>query len=187
MTDQEFLQAFVNNDRKGIKEFYTVCYPMMKASIGRSYNNLGDDDLKDLFQESMIALWNNIIEGKFQLDPKVKLTTYVIQVCKYKLMDRFKKKSFQMESSNSDWISNMDIEEQDYQESEDEIVLRKILAIMPNRCKSILEFFYFEKLKLTEIAKRLNIGQSSVKNEKYRCMNRLKSMFKELKSTNDEY
>ena len=43
-------------------------------------------------------------------------------------------------------------------------------------CQEILKEFYFSKTSLREIAEKLNIGEASAKNKKYRCLQKLKEI-----------
>lgn len=177
MTDDQYVKAFASNDNVGIRTFYKECFIMAKSYLIQQFNGIKEEDIKDVFQESIIAVWNNITSGKLDLMQNVKLTTYTIQICKYKLLDRMKKKSNQMETSDSEMVARMDIPEELIETNEEENKMKSILSTMPERCRSLLMLFYYEKKKLSEIANELAIGEASIKNEKYRCMKRLKQMY----------
>lgn len=178
MIDQiSYIHAFKTNDNHVIQKFYKENYPVVRTVIARNFPVLKDDDIKDIFQEGVIALWSNIKDDVYVHQENVKLSTYLVQICKFKCMDRLKKKSFQMESV---WEESIDFGEADiHHTSEDEevIKLRALVASMPDRCRNLLTYFYFEEKKLQEIAQILGIGEASIKNEKYRCMQKLKEYF----------
>lgn len=172
-----YVQAFEKNDNHMIQKFYKEHYPMVKSMMVKHFPLLKDEDVKDIYQEGIIALWSNIRDGQFTLNAQVKLSTYLLQICKFKCLDRLKKKSFRMENP---WEETIDHGEEDYmifEEDEQVSILRKIIASMPDRCRNLLTYFYFEEKKLHEIAHLLDIGEASIKNEKYRCMQKLKEQF----------
>lgn len=181
-TDQEFIQAFKNRDNRLIQEFYKETFPMVQSMVNRNYPALKDEDVKDVFQEAVIALWTNIQEGTYRPHSDTKLTTYVLQICKFKILDKFKKKSFQNEAVLTDGMDRADDASFEYEEESEEVSrLRAVLEQMPERCRKILTLFYFEEKKLDEIALLTGIGEASIKNEKYRCMQRLKEQYSRTK------
>ena len=173
MNNDLYINAFLNNDSRIIKDFYKSTYPMMTSFVNTNFPMLSDDEVKDIFQESVIALWTNIKDGTYQ-DKGSKLSTYVIQIGKFKILDKLKKKSHQMEKPIAD---NLDYgEEQTIIIEEDPMVekVKLILKSLPDRCKEILTMFYYNQDSLEDIALATGIGASSIKNEKYRCMKKLK-------------
>lgn len=46
-------------------------------------------------------------------------------------------------------------------------------------CKALLTQFYYNKVSLKEIAQNLNIEETSAKNKKYRCIQKLKELAKQ--------
>lgn len=178
MNDNQYVEAFKSNDNVGIKQFYKESFVIARSFMHKNYSWMSNDDVKDVFQDSVISLWKNINEGKYTPSETTKLSTYLIQVCKFKILDRMKKKSNQMEISNTEMVERSDLADiSTSEEDESAKKLQNILLKMPERCKSILMLYYFEKLKLNDIAIQLSIGQASIKNEKYRCMNKLKEMY----------
>lgn len=178
MTDQmAYVRAFETNDNHVIQKFYKENYPMVKSMITKQFPILKDEDVKDIFQEGVIALWSNIKDGVFTLSEQVKLSTYLGQICKYKCLDRMKKKSFQMEHSWEDTLDYGEDDVKDFEEDEEVTLLRKSISNLGERCRNLLTYFYFEEKKLQEIALLTGIGESSIKNEKYRCMQKLKELY----------
>ena len=176
--DNYFIQAFLSNDNRVIKEYYKETFPMMKSFINSNFPMLRDEEVKDIFQESLIALWTNIKEGKYSKNENVKLTSYTLQIAKFKILDKLKKKSYQMETQIHPGVDKEEENELFIEEDPQVVLLRKLVQKMPERCKKMLTAYYYDEKKLSEIASSLGIGQSSIKNEKYRCMKKLKELFK---------
>ena len=69
---------------------------------------------------------------------------------------------------------------EEYQLQKKERYLQKItylLQQMGNPCKAILEYFYYEKKSMQEIANALNFKNTNVaKTKKNKCLNRLRGL-----------
>lgn len=176
LSDESLYQGLLHNDTKCFEILYKKLYPAVRQQVTH-YGGTADD-AKDIFQEGMIALWKNTQSGSFQLREGVKLSTYLIQICKLRWMDRMKKASHRYELRKevlpesqqepefiTEWI---DREEQDQ--------FQQHFAQLGGRCQDLLKRFYFMKESLQEIAVAMNIGEATAKNEKYRCMQRLKKI-----------
>jgi RNA polymerase sigma factor (sigma-70 family) len=77
--------------------------------------------------------------------------------------------------------SEVDIDEN----FEDEEQLKKkallgALNRLGDECKTVLQLFYFERKSMDVISKELNITSASVRNKKYRCMEKLRTLSLEI-------
>lgn len=165
-----------NNQQSAFEYLYKNNYPAVRQLV---YQYKGsEDDAKDIFQEGMIALWNNIRSGSYQLREDVKMSTYLIQICKLRWMDRMKKASSRYELRQETFLEPAEESEVmvDWINREEQSEFQQQFAQLGERCQNLLKSFYFMKQSLQEIAERLGIGEASAKNEKYRCMQRLKKI-----------
>ena len=53
-------------------------------------------------------------------------------------------------------------------------------------CKQLLTTFYFDKKSLRDIAVELSLDEASVRNKKYRCMEKLRNQVLDIKTPNSE-
>ena len=144
-------------------------------------NNGTVDDAKDVFQESILAAWLNIKEGKFTAKNDDSLGGYIFQIAKFKWLDKLKSKAYK---------STLRIERDDALDSgEDEISakvlqeerinhLERIYARLDAKCKQILNGFYYEKKSLDILGSELSYDASTLKTLKYRCMKKLRAAHK---------
>ncbi len=177
LPDQELYQGLLNNHRSSISQLYREVYPMAKAQLMRMGAN--EEEVKDAFQEGMVALWKNTKQGKFQLQAETKMSTYLIQICKNHFLEKKRKlpntgslhPDQQVERLAEDnfldhWFKREEMEQ-----------LSKHLRMLGERCQKLLKLFYYERESMREIALEMNLGEASAKNEKYRCMQKLKKTY----------
>jgi RNA polymerase sigma factor (sigma-70 family) len=174
--DTTLYEGLKNNEQSAFEYLYKNNYPAVRQLV---YQYKGsDDDAKDIFQEGIIALWNNIRSGSYKLRPDVKMSTYLIQICKLRWMDRLKKASSRYElrqESYQEPAQEAEVE-MEWINREEQTEFQQQFAQLGERCQTLLKRFYFMKQSLQEIADFLSIGEASAKNEKYRCMQRLKKI-----------
>lgn len=174
--DTTLYEGLKNNQQSAFEYLYKNNYPAVRQLVFQYKGS--DDDAKDIFQEGMIALWNNIRSGSYQLRQDVKMSTYLIQICKLRWMDRMKKASSRYEVKQETYLEPAQEAEVEVEwiNREEQSAFQKQFAQLGDRCQTLLKHFYFMKQSLQEIAKQLGIGEASAKNEKYRCMQRLKKI-----------
>lgn len=173
--DQSLYQGLLNNEPKAFEILYKKNFPAVRQQV-KQYGG-DEDDAKDIFQEGMIALWNNIRSGSYQLREGVKMSTYLIQICKLRWMDKMKKASFRYEIKQADYQEpGEETEVIEWIDRDEQTDFQRNFAQLGERCQDLLKRFYFKKQSLQEIAEDLGIGDATAKNEKYRCMQRLKKI-----------
>lgn len=138
------------------------------------------EEAKDVFQQGVVIFYENIKFGKLiQITPRIK--TYLFGICKNKLMELHRKKS-RLQSRYSDHVLlNDEIYYNPVSNDFDErlAMVEKCLSEIGDPCKGILEQFYYHKRSMNEISEILEYKNSdTVKNLKYKCLQRLKQIFK---------
>ena len=170
------LEGLAVNDKKAVEAIYRDNYNMVQSLVIN--NNGSADDAKDVFQEAMIVLYENVRSGTFELNCQIK--TYVYSVAR-----RLWLKRLQQLSRYSPPVENMEqvvpvedeIEEHEKRNSEFEM-MDKAISSLGEPCKSLLEAYYLQKQNMQVIA--ANFGYTNAdnaKNQKYKCLMRLKKIF----------
>ncbi len=144
------------------------------------------DDAMDVFQDGIIALYNNIRNGKYVINENTRISTYFLQICKFRWYDVKKSARYRTTDTITDEIRNTvgANPEPDFEEVDRFNELHKVISALGEQCKEILRRFYWEKQKMDEIASALKMTTASLKNGKYRCMKRLKSKAEEMNLIN---
>lgn len=172
-SDNEVLEALRSNRNEALKYIYKTIFSSVNSFV---VNNSGSmDEAKDIFQEAIIIFYEKAVKEDFKLSSTIK--TYIFAVAKNlwlkKIRDSKKSKSVEL---------NENIDFEDYKdpfdtEKKEEIgkVLIEYLDKLGDPCKKILVFYYFQKKSMEEISSELGYSNSnSAKNQKYKCLQRLK-------------
>ncbi|MEM7101623.1 MAG: sigma-70 family RNA polymerase sigma factor [Bacteroidota bacterium] len=185
-TDQEIFDGLLHNDRSTFEYIYDHYFPMVRKLV----RELGgqENDARDVFQDGVMALWQNTKTGKFKLQDTAKLTTYLVQICKWRWIEKTKKASSVKERSTSELI---DMEEApkamaDMIKEEEQADFNRHFGKLGQRCQRLLKQFYYNNDSMAKIAETFGITVATAKNEKYRCMQRLRKIFLEKANTNNK-
>ena len=176
LDENELINGLGRNDRKSIEVLYEVNYPAIQSFI---LNNNGTvDDAKDIFQESLIVLYEKVSAGNFELQSKIK--TYLYAVARRIWLKRLHQMHrFGNIVENVDDLIPVeeDLEEQE-RKNEAFNQMDKALSQLGEPCKSLLEAFYIQKKPMFEIAENFGYTNAdNAKNQKYKCLIRLKKIF----------
>jgi RNA polymerase sigma factor (sigma-70 family) len=175
-TDTEVVLGILNNSEEALNRLYTGHFPMVLQFI---LNNNGDeDDAKDVYQESIIILYNKIKSGDFELTSKLK--TYIYSVSRriwLKKLAQQSKKSNNLSEFEDVIAVEMDVdahEEKDLQFDK----MDSALQHLGEPCKTIIQDFYINSLSMQDISEKFGYTNTdNAKTQKYKCLQRLKKLF----------
>jgi RNA polymerase sigma factor (sigma-70 family) len=173
--DSPLIQAIKNGNEKALGLFYKENFGKIQNMV---FKNSGtDDDAKDVYQEAMIDVVLQIKNGKLdQLSSR--LSTYLYSICYYKWIDRLRKKGRMMESGFDDDLDGVVIQEEE-STSPYLLAMEKVMSQIGEKCRNILQFFYYEKLPMAQIANRMGfVDDNSAKSQKNKCMDKARGMAK---------
>jgi RNA polymerase sigma factor (sigma-70 family) len=175
-TEQALLRGLAANDRKSIETIYRSHYSMVQTLIIN--NNGTSDDARDIFQEAIIVLYEKTKSGSFELHAQLK--TYIYAVCrrlwlkKLALNQRF---SGNLANAPETIATDDDIEVFEHR-SQDFDLMEQALQNLGEPCKELLESYYIRKKNMSEIAREFGYTNAdNAKNQKYKCLMRLKKIF----------
>lgn len=164
--------AILANDDKALEALYTANFYKTKAFV--LANSGTAEEAKDIYQEAFIATWQNIKAGRFVWQNDLSLEAYLFQIAKYKWYDYLK---------SAKKISVLPVEENGFIETayneEEENYIEKVQQHLKNLgepCKQVLTLFYFMKQSMSKIAVTFSWTEATAKNNKYRCLQRLRNM-----------
>ena len=176
----ELLHALKANDSIALKSFYTSNYPKVESFILK--NKGTKDQAKDIYQEAFIAVWKNVKNDLFVPKEETALQGYLYQIAKHKWLDVLGSVRFNKTHLIEDESALKDIFENYTHEEEQEVYKQKLrlamdaFKILSSPCKELLTTFYFEKKSMRDIAEALQIEETTARNKKYRCMEKLREM-----------
>ena len=174
--EKALLQGLAQSDKKAIETIYRRNYNMIQSLV---VNNSGSaDDAKDIFQETMIVLYEKVRSGTFELNCLIK--TYVYSVSRrlwLKRLQQMNRYAPAFDGLQDTVPVDEEIEENERINNEFQ-VMEKAISSLGEPCKSLLEAYYLDKKNMQDIA--LSFGYTNAdnaKNQKYKCLMRLKKIF----------
>jgi RNA polymerase sigma factor (sigma-70 family) len=142
------------------------------------------EDAKDIYADAILNFRAKVISGevKFLTDAK----SYLFATCKNMLLARYKKeRRFQNVLSDFKYLASEsdDGDDTSYYESLHTLT-EEAFSSIPDKCRDLLRYFYYDQLSMGEIALRLNFRNENVaKVSKTRCLQRLLELVKGLQES----
>jgi RNA polymerase sigma factor (sigma-70 family) len=173
--EKALLQGLAKNDRKAIEVIYKENFNVVQSLV---VNNSGSvDDAKDIFQEALIVLYEKVKAGTFELNCQIR--TYLYSVSRRLWLKRLMHQNrFSTGEGHEETVAvEEDLEGHEKRDLEF-TMMEKAMAGLGEPCKSLLEAFYLQKRGMQEIAASFGYTNAdNAKNQKYKCLVRLKKLF----------
>jgi RNA polymerase sigma factor (sigma-70 family) len=168
--------AFKANDEVTLRTFYEDNYDKTEKYI---LNNSGTiEHAKDIYQEAFIAVWRNIQLDKFYPENEQSLAGYLYRIAKNKWLDHLRsghhKKTMPLADSAEDITDELSSPEDEKYITD----VKKQFGQLGKNCQEILTSFYYRKESLRTIAQKLEWTEATARNNKYRCLQRLRELLK---------
>lgn len=205
MTEQEIIQAFLNNDQKGIREVYYAWRLPFVLSIQRLLPN--DDDMEDAYQEAFIRLQQHIITERLTQDNIQKsILAYFKTIGRYVALEIINRNNqvhppieeesddiqhiipiIGTSSSSDEEAEELPIEvdrpfdpndEMDTQERER--IIRQLIERLDKPCAPLLLGYLWANKSMSDLATELGYKNAdSAKSQKSKCMDKVKTFVKQ--------
>ena len=183
MTDQQILIGIMQNDERAWKH---ICKNMKQGFTSIlvqtfQFSNLTNEDIEDIFQESLIVLMQKVKSGSIVISREGALFSYLVQIGKLTACNLIRKRK-DITSEDVVTISDNlhkeyeDISVDEKQKSQDEF-LDRVFDSLPSDCKTLLKHFYWGRKPMDRIASVLGMRNAdSVKTKKNKCMNKFRNI-----------
>jgi RNA polymerase sigma-70 factor (ECF subfamily) len=144
--------------------------------------NVKTNDALDIYQDAIIILYDNIVNGKIT-ELSSKISTYLFAIGKYKIF-QLHRDNAKVELKSELFVEEeniyLDVDLHNEKLTNQQELLNKYYSLLGNRCKEILKLFYYEGYTLDEIIDILDYSDKKVlKSQKSRCIKQLKDWIKE--------
>jgi RNA polymerase sigma factor (sigma-70 family) len=138
-----------------------------------THNACGIEEARDIYQQCIIIFYENIVSGKLTTLTS-SLKTYLYGIGKNKLRELTRGKQKERSLNAADFETS-----QQY----DEAMLQQVETCVENLgepCRSMLIEFYYHKRSIDELKAKFGYKNiESAKNQKYKCLERLRKMVRE--------
>ena len=166
-SDETIIQKIKSGDEKILIYLYKDYFKLIKNFILK--NSGEEDQVDDILQETIIALWRNVQKPSFLLHSK--FSTYVLAITKNIWFKELKKKSKLIRIDHSNQHS---LKTNTPDPPIDQSIILQLVQEMDETCHKLLSYFYFDGMNNNTIAEKLNFANSNtVKSKKYQCFKKL--------------
>lgn len=178
-TDQ--VLAIKANDNAVLETLYHDNYYKIEQLVIK--NSGSKEEAKDLFQEAFIAVWRSVQLDKFIPENENSLDGYLYRVARNKWMDQLRS------GHNSKVVS---LEDYDGLQQEDEVSVeenalisdvKKHFKSLGDNCREVLKRYYYQNESLRTIANAMSWTEATARNNKYRCIQQLRTLMSKTKSS----
>lgn len=176
MNEEKLLRALGNGDVRALERIMKK-YSGYVCTVTRNFSRglLSDEDIDEISVEIFYKLW----EHRGELDIKIGLSAYLSAVTRNAVKNRFRKHPPPCEDiSELDIPSGSSVEDQ-AELSEMMKCLNEGLKLLSPKKREIFLRFYLYGEKTSQIARAMNISESSVRTELHRTRGKLKEYMSE--------
>ncbi|MDP3567478.1 RNA polymerase sigma factor [Sediminibacterium sp.] len=184
-TKVQFTESqFIDGLRTGNSEVLTVLYKKYYNIVLKFIvNNSGTQEAaQDIYQETIIVLYENVQKPNFELN--CQLQTYIYSIAKRLWLKQLKKnsKTFLFKEDGENDLVDVGSEISEHIDKEADLEkMNKSLIELGEPCATLIKDFYVQKLSMDEIAEKFGYTNAdNAKNQKYKCLQRLKKYFFEI-------
>lgn len=182
ISDAEFFVAIENEDDKRIGQMYKMVFPPVLSFILK--NNGDEHDAKDIYQEAFIIALRQIQSNKFLNKSSVK--TYLYSIARNLWLKELKKrgiKLLQIHETEEVLVIENPMEDKIAYDKKIQ-AMEKSLQDLGEPCTTILSDFYLNRLNMDQIKEKMGYtNTANAKNQKYKCLQRLKKVYFGIYST----
>lgn len=168
--DALLLEGIRRSDKTSVRQLYDQYLPGIIRYVRN--NNGTEEDARDVFQEAVIVIFRKITEDHFTLTSS--LQTFLLVVCRNlwrKHLRDNQKYAREAENGLEEKSVEANIETQIEANTRDGVFFRHFDQLTEN-CRQILMWF-FDKVPMKEIARRMDTSESYVKKRKFICKQKL--------------
>lgn len=166
------------NDREAwLTTLYKSSFPLVARHISRMGGSL--DEARDIFQDALIIYYQKTVQAKLSLEYSDK--AYLFGIARHLWNKRYKESERQVsiDQLDTDFDELIGLSNTDDQEISSSR-LYQLLQTTGQKCMELLTAFYYEKLKMENIAERFGFsGPRSATVQKFKCLEKVKETVKE--------
>lgn len=177
-TDEEFVAAIRRGDDRALAQLYRLHLPMISHYVLQ--NSGTEDEAKDVYQEGVMVFYEKVRDGSLELSCQIK--TYLYAVCRRLWLKRLTEKT-RFGGRLDDHEPYLETgAEADLLEAEERdrrfAMMGDALERLGEPCRSLIEGFYLLDKSMQQLTADFGYTNAdNAKNQKYKCLVRLKKLF----------
>ncbi|MEQ8470053.1 MAG: sigma-70 family RNA polymerase sigma factor [Marinoscillum sp.] len=162
--------------QEAIKSLYLEAFPDVARYIGKKGGS--ENDAREIFQEAIVVYHESVLFGhkSIQTTP----SAYLFGICRNLWHNHFNA------SIKTSSIEGIDLQEEQPHESTEKIA--SYLQMAGEKCMNLLQSFYYEKLSMSQLAKRFGFAsERSATVQKYKCLEKVRDEVKSKSLTYEDF
>ncbi|MFL5753771.1 MAG: RNA polymerase sigma factor [Bacteroidia bacterium] len=174
-TDSEYLEGLRSNNQLALTSLYKKHFGIILKYV---LNNSGtEEEAQDIYQESIIVLYQNVQKPAFTLN--CALQTYIYSVARRLWLKHLNKHSNMHKLGDNEEVADVSSDVSEYEQKEIQIgKMNESLDNLGEPCKTLIQDFYVRHMNMEDIAEKFGYTNAdNAKNQKYKCLQRLKKLF----------
>lgn len=180
MNDQKILELLHLGKHSPALDMLYKAYPPICRFI-KSHGG-SEEDARDTFQETLIIFCRKAAQPDFKLTAKI--STYLFSVSKFLWKDKLQKANRYVHAYDFDQTADISEATEAHEQEQQYQFLDTVLAAIGDKCKEILEAYYFHKQSMQLIAEKFGYStEASAKNQKYKCLEKARVLAKQAQVT----
>ncbi len=186
MDQNAVIKEISSGNKKTLENIYTM-YRKGFIEWTTKTQRISTDEALDVYQQTILSFYENILSGKLS-QVRSNIRTYLYAIGKNKIYE-LHRKQFRIVNINHAIPDLEDISGDSQEENERLLDLSKTcLNKLGDPCKQILESYYYHRMTMQEIAVALGYkNEQTAKNQKYKCLLRLRDLFRQEAEKQKEY
>ena len=172
-SDSSWVDGLRRNDPAAMRGLYKAHFPAVRQYVLQNSGTVSD--AQDVFQEAVIILWMNAKQGRLSTGTENGPGGFLFRVAKNKWLDVVRSAAHKhMKVVHNDQVLEHRSDAPD--DIEERITrLRGVYEKLDDKCRTILDQYYYERKDLATIAAGMGVEEDSIRTIKYRCMMKLRA------------
>lgn len=172
--ENSLIKLIKSGDKASLESVYTL-YKKEFVLYSKRFS-LSQEDALDVYQDTIIALYNNIMSGRLET-LSCSLKTYLFTIGKYQIYNRLKIKTVLEDVSDYESLLQEENENTFLLQEDNITALQNAYKGLGGKCQEVLRLFYYQNYSLEEIKNYLDYtSKDVVKSQKSRCLKQLKEI-----------
>jgi RNA polymerase sigma factor (sigma-70 family) len=143
-------------------------------------NNGSKIDAEDAFQQGILNFYLNLKNNRYVYYEGTKITTIIFEYAKSVWKNELVSGRVKTKTNMPDFYDEIDtapISQEDLERLEVVKYVNVGVGELKEDCQNVVKWFYIEELSIREIAEKLGMKETSTKQKRFDCTQKLKSIF----------
>ena len=176
-SDQDFIEGLRSGDQEVLTALYKKYYNLVLKFV---VSNSGSSEAaEDVYQETIVILYEKSLDKTFELN--CQLQTFIYSIARNLWLKHLKKHSnvSSLKDYHHEEYEQTEGDVKQHQQKEESIEkMYKSLEELGEPCATLIRDFYIKKLSMEEISDKFGYTNAdNAKNQKYKCLQRLKRIY----------